>query len=69
MKRLIYSLVALALAACHPTTEQEAIDREALVTRNNPVLAAADTLASLSVGVFAACTPADDTTDDDEEEE
>ena len=50
MKRLIYSLVALALAACHPTTEQEAIDREALVTRNNPVLAAADTLASLSVG-------------------
>lgn len=35
MKSFLYPLVALTLAACSPSG-QEPIDREALVTRNNP---------------------------------
>lgn len=49
MKRFFYPVLALVLAACgaeRPT----AIDREALVTRNNPQVSAFDSLASLSVG-------------------
>lgn len=49
MKKLIYSLAALTLAACS-TEKQEPIDRHALVTRNNPSVTAVDSLASLSVG-------------------
>ena len=49
MKRVIYSVFALVLAACG--VEKEApIDREALVTRNNPQVSSFDSLASLSVG-------------------
>lgn len=49
MKKLIYSLAALTLAACS-AEKQEPIDRHALVTRNNPSVTAVDSLASLSVG-------------------
>lgn len=49
MKSLFYPFIALALAACSPSG-QESIDREALVTRNNPHVTTPDTLASLSVG-------------------
>ena len=49
MKKLIYSLAALTLAACS-AEKQEPIDRPALVTRNNPSVTAVDSLASLSVG-------------------
>lgn len=45
----IYLLAILALTACHP--QQEApIDRQALVTRNNPTVTQIDSLSSLSVG-------------------
>ena len=37
--------------------------------RRSVALCSLALVASLSVGVFAACTPADDTTDDEEEEE
>ena len=49
MKSFLYPLVALTLAACSPSG-QEPIDREALVTRNNPHVTTPDTLSSLSVG-------------------
>lgn len=45
MSRKLLLLAALALAAC-----TQGIDREALVTRNNPHLDAVDPLASFSVG-------------------
>ncbi len=49
MRKVCYSVLALLLAACgveRPST----IDREALVTRNNPQVSSFDSLASLSVG-------------------
>lgn len=49
MKRIIYSLLAMALVSCG-SKQQEPIDREALLTRNNPVVCEFDSLASLSVG-------------------
>ena len=49
MKKLFYSLLAVALAACG-SEKQAPIDREALVARNNPRVSAFDSLASLSVG-------------------
>ena len=49
MKKLLYSLAALALTGCGPAVRQP-IDREALVTRNNPQVTAFDSLSSLSVG-------------------
>lgn len=49
MKKLVYSLLALAFVACN-TQDKGAIDRQALVIRNNPQITAVDTLASLSVG-------------------
>ena len=48
-KQLLYSLAALTLAACS-AEKQEPIDRRALVERNNPQVAAMDSLSSLSVG-------------------
>jgi len=39
-----------ATASLTTTTAQAAIDRKALVTRNNPVVTSVDTLASISVG-------------------
>lgn len=48
-KQLLYSLAALTLAACG-VEKQEPIDRRALVERNNPQVAAMDSLSSLSVG-------------------
>lgn len=50
MKRVFYPLFALALAACNPQQQAGQIDRQALVTRNNPQVTAFDSLASLSVG-------------------
>lgn len=49
MKKLLYSLAVLALAACG-SGKQQPIDREDLVTRNNPQVTAFDSLSSLSVG-------------------
>ena len=49
MKHTIYALTMFALAACTSPLE-EAIDRHALVTRNNPEVTAMDSLSSLSVG-------------------
>lgn len=49
MKKLFYSLAALILGACG-AGKQSPIDREALVTRNNPQVSSFDSLASLSVG-------------------
>lgn len=49
MKKLLYSLAALTLFACG-SGKQQPIDREALVTRNNPQVTAFDSLSSLSVG-------------------
>ena len=49
MKHTIYALTMFALAACTPPKEK-AIDRHALVTRNNPEVTAMDSLSSLSVG-------------------
>lgn len=44
-----YALTMFALAAC-TSPQEEAIDRHALVTRNNPEVTAMDSLSSLSVG-------------------
>lgn len=50
MKKVFYSLfAAFVLTACG-SEKQAPIDREALVTRNNPQVASFDSLASLSVG-------------------
>ena len=49
MKKFFYSILICALAACD-VEKQKPIDREALVTRNNPQVSAFDSLASLSVG-------------------
>lgn len=49
MKRVFYSLFALALVACGGT-KQSLIDRKALVNRNSPQITTFDSLASLSVG-------------------
>lgn len=49
MKRLFYSLFTLALVACG-AEKQAPIDREALLTRNNPQVSSFDSLSSLSVG-------------------
>ena len=48
MKHTIYALTMFALAAC-TSPQEEAIDRHALVTRNNPEVTAMDSLSSLSV--------------------
>ncbi len=50
MKHTIYALTMFALAAFAPTPKEKAIDRHALVTRNNPEVTAMDSLSSLSVG-------------------
>ena len=50
MKKILYSVFALLLTACGVTEKQSPIDREALVTRNNPHVESFDSLASLSVG-------------------
>lgn len=49
MKSVFYFLIACTLIACNSNSEK-AIDRKALVMRNNPVVTTIDTLASLSVG-------------------
>lgn len=49
MNKLLFSLTSLALMACG-AGKQAPIDREALVTRNNPRVTAFDSLFSLSVG-------------------
>lgn len=49
MKKLLYPLAALMLTACG-SGKQSPIDREALVTRNNPHVILFDSLSSLSVG-------------------
>lgn len=49
MKKLFYPLLAIALTACG-SEKQAPIDREALLTRNNPQVSAFDSLSSLSVG-------------------
>jgi hypothetical protein len=49
MKLFTYSMVALALTSCG-AGKQTAIDRTALLERNNPQIAAFDSLSSLSVG-------------------
>lgn len=49
MKKIFYSLLAVALAACG-TDKQEPIDRDALLERNNPQVTTFDSLSSLSVG-------------------
>lgn len=49
MKLFTYSMVALALTSCR-AGKQTAIDRTALLERNNPQIAAFDSLSSLSVG-------------------
>ena len=49
MKHTIYALTMFALAAC-TSPKEKAIDRHALVTRNNPEVTAIDSLSSLSVG-------------------
>ena len=50
MKKVFYSLfAAFVLTACG-SEKQAPIDREALMTRNNPQVASFDSLASLSVG-------------------
>lgn len=49
MNKLLLSFTTLALMACG-AGKQAPIDREALVTRNNPQVAAFDSLSSLSVG-------------------
>ncbi len=51
--RIKYSwIIGLAgcLVSCNPTGTTDRIDREALVTRNNPIITFADSLSSLSVG-------------------
>ena len=52
MRQLKYFLIISFLVACNAciACNQTAIDREALVTRNNPVVTTTDTLSSLSVG-------------------
>lgn len=50
MKNLFYSLLAAWLFASCGTDKDASIDREALLARNNPQVAAFDSLASLSVG-------------------
>lgn len=45
MKHTIYALTMFALAAC-TSPQEEAIDRHALVTRNNPEVTAMDSLSS-----------------------
>lgn len=50
MKNLFYSLLAAWLFASCGTDKDAPIDREALLARNNPQVAAFDSLASLSVG-------------------
>ncbi|MBQ8672685.1 MAG: hypothetical protein IJ511_01300 [Bacteroides sp.] len=49
MKKIFISLATLTLVACGGG-KQTSIDREALVTRNNPQVTSFDSLASLSVG-------------------
>ncbi len=49
MKKIFYSCLALIMSACG-AGKQAPIDRQALVTRNNPQITAFDSLASLSVG-------------------
>jgi hypothetical protein len=43
-------MMVLGLTALTATAKEKAIDRQALVSRNNPVVTSVDTLASLSVG-------------------
>lgn len=50
MKKLFYFLVGLTFFACSNGSKHSPIDREALVSRNNPQVVAFDSLASLSVG-------------------
>ncbi len=45
MKHTIYALTMFALAAC-TSPKEKAIDRHALVTRNNPEVTAMDSLSS-----------------------
>lgn len=49
MKKFFYSLTILVLVACG-SGKQQPIDRQALVSRNNPQIIAFDSLSSLSVG-------------------
>jgi len=49
MKKLLYAFIAIFMFACS-SLKQTAIDRKALVNRNNPHINAFDSLASLSVG-------------------
>lgn len=49
MKKILYSCLALVLSASG-AAKQTPINRQALVTRNNPQITAFDSLASLSVG-------------------
>ena len=49
MKNFLYPLMGLVVTACG-AGKQSPIDREALVTRNSPVVTSFDSLASLSVG-------------------
>ena len=49
MKNTFEALTLFALAAC-TSPKEKAIDRHALVTRNNPEVTAMDSLSSLSVG-------------------
>lgn len=49
MKKLLYSLAVLTLVACG-SGKQQPIDRQVLVSRNNPQITAFDSLSSLSVG-------------------
>ena len=48
-RKILYAMLALVLTACG-SAQQEPIDREALLMRNNPLVTAFDSLASLSVG-------------------
>ena len=49
MKKVFYALLATVLVACG-SVQQGPIDREAVLTRNNPQITEFDSLASLSVG-------------------
>ena len=49
MRKIFYALLATVLVACG-SVQQGPIDREAVLTRNNPQITEFDSLASLSVG-------------------
>lgn len=50
MRKFLFYLAVLCFLSCQSARQKEAIDREALVMRNTPLVTAFDSLSSLSVG-------------------